>query len=264
MEIKLHGKKAIISGSTTGIGFAIAKELARAGAAVLINGRTEKRVEEAVNRLKVELPEAKATGFAADLGSPTGVTQLLSFYPEADILINNLGIYEPKPFFEITDEDWEEYFQVNLMSAVRLSRHYGQGMLQNGWGRILFNGSVTAGFHSGEMVHYGATKAALLGLSRGLAESMERSGVTVNVFIPGPTRTENVEQFLQEHISSTGKTFAEWEEEMLTTSLQTSLLKRFVTPHEVANFVVFLASEQASAITGTAMRVDGGIVRSLL
>jgi NAD(P)-dependent dehydrogenase (short-subunit alcohol dehydrogenase family) len=264
MEITLTGKKAIISGSTTGIGYAIAKGLAESGASVLVNGRNEKRVTVAVERLKKEVPGAEVYGFAADLSHTEGVNQLIAYCPEADILVNNLGIFEPKPFFEITDEDWEQYFQVNVMSAVRLSRHYAQGMVKKGWGRILFNASVTAGFISGEMVHYGATKTALLGLSRGLAESVADRGVTVNAFIPGPTLTERTDDFMRRNFAESGKTFEEAEKETFQTYLPTSLLKRFIKPKEVADLVVFLASEQASAITGAALRVDGGIVRSIL
>jgi NAD(P)-dependent dehydrogenase (short-subunit alcohol dehydrogenase family) len=264
MEIQLKGKKAVVSGSTTGIGFAIAKGLAKAGASVLLNGRSEKRVTEAVERLKQEVPEAEATGFACDLSSRDGANELIHFWPEADILVNNLGVFEPKEFFEITDEDWEYYFQMNVMSAVRLSRHYAMGMKEKGWGRVLFNGSVTGGFYSGEMVHYGATKAAVLGLSRGLAESLAKSGVTVNAFIPGPTKTERNSEHFDHWAKEAGKSFQEIEESLFENELSTSLLRRFISTEEVANMVVFLASEQASAITGAALRVDGGIVRSLL
>ncbi|AIE61265.1 SDR family NAD(P)-dependent oxidoreductase [Bacillus methanolicus] len=264
MDIKLNGKKAVISGSTTGIGFAIAKGLAKAGASVLLNGRFEEQVTEAVERLKREIPGAEACGFAADLSSSVGVNELINYWPETDILVNNLGIFEPKEFFEITDEDWEHYFQVNVMSAVRLSRHYAKGMKEKGWGRVLFNGSVTGGFYLGEMVHYGAAKAAVLGLSRGLAESLAKSGVTVNAFIPGPTKTERNSEYFDHWAKESGKSFQEIEKGLFDKDLSTSLLGRFISTEEVANMVVFLASEQASAITGAALKVDGGIVRSLL
>lgn len=261
MNIDLTGKKAIISGSTTGIGYAIAEQLAKAGALVLINGRTKERVASAIERLNKEVPEAEADGFAADLGHADEVERLTEYWSEADILVNNLGLFGPKDFFEITDDDWERHFQVNVMSAVRLSRHYARGMVNRGWGRVLFNASSVSGFRAGEMVHFGATKAALLGVSRGIAESVAGTGVTVNAFLPGPTRTENVENFMKQ--SYPGQPFDEIEEEVFS-ELPDSLLGRFVSPQEIGDFVVFLASEQASAITGAALRVDGGMVRSIL
>ncbi|PLR86335.1 oxidoreductase [Bacillus canaveralius] len=264
MNINLAGKKAIISGSTTGIGYAIAKGLAEAGATVLINGRSAKGVEEAVARLHDEVVKAEVTGFAADLSKSAEASRLMEYWPEADILVNNIGIFEPRPFFEIDDEEWEQYFQVNVMTAVRLTRYYAAGMVERGWGRVLFNGSSTGGFFSGEMVHYGATKAAILGLSRGVAESTAGSGVTANTFLPGPTRTEKVEEHFKSAAAELGQTFEEIEKDLFEKSLPSSLVKRFVSGKEVANLVVFLASEQAAAITGTAMRVDGGIVRSIL
>jgi NAD(P)-dependent dehydrogenase (short-subunit alcohol dehydrogenase family) len=217
----------------------------------------------AIERLRQEVPGANVTGVAADLGLLAGVQLLIAAAPKTDILVNNLGIFEPQPFFEITDDQWEHYFAVNVMSAVRLSRHYAPEMVRQGWGRILFNASVTGGFFSGEMVHYGATKAALIGLSRGLAESLGGSRVTVNAFIPGPTLTERSHDFMDKAAQSAGKSLQQMEAELFTTSLPTSLLQRFIQPAEVANLVVFLASEHASALTGAALRVDGGIVRSL-
>ncbi|MBI1880023.1 MAG: SDR family oxidoreductase [Chloroflexi bacterium] len=260
MDIKLRGKRAIITGSTGGMGYAMAKGLAEAGAAVVLNGRTEARVVAAIERLKQEVPEAEVSGVAADVGDVKAINQLIAAVPQADILVNNAGPIEEKPFFEITDEEWERFFQVYVMAAVRLSCHYAQEMVKQDWGRVLFNASVTGGFNSGEMVHYGTTKTALLGLSRGLAESVASSGVTVNAFIPGPTHTE--EDFNSRYSQIFGKTFKQLEQEFFPSS--TSLLKRFITPTEVANFVVFLASDQASAITGATLRVDGGIIRSIL
>lgn len=260
MNIRLAGKKAIVSGSTSGMGYAIAKGLAKAGASVIINGHNEDRLVAAIEQLKQEVPEADVRGVAADVGDVAAINRLLATAPEADILVSNAGPTESKPFFEIPDEDWERFFQVYLMAAVRLSRHYVPGMIKRGWGRVLFNAHVVAGFMQGEMVHWGAMKTALLGLSRGLAENVASTGVTVNAFIPGPTHTE---ESFAEHLPP-GKTFKEMEKEFFDTPLSTSLLKRFINPTEAANLVVFLASEQASAITGTALRVDGGIVRWIL
>lgn len=264
MDFNLTGKKAIISGSTKGIGYAIAKGLAETGASVIINGRSQESIKDSINRLKREVPNADLTGVASDLTNPSEVKQFINQVPHADILINNLGMYEPKSFFEITDEEWERFFQTNVMSAVRLTRHYGRGMVDKGWGRILFNASVTSGFFPGEMVHYGATKAALLGLSRGLAENLANTGVTVNAFLPGPTKTESVKEHIGDFAKSNGKTFAEMEHEMFSEKLPASLLNRFVTPEEVANLVVFLASEKSSAITGSTYRVDGGFIRTIV
>jgi len=260
VTLNLASKRAVVTGSTSGIGFAIARGLAEAGAAVVINGRNNERLVEATERLRSEISNADVTGVAADLSGAAGAASIIERVPEADILVNNVGIFMPKNFFEIPDEEWEEYFQVNVMSGVRLSRHYGRQMIAKGWGRILFNASITGGFMPGEMAHYGATKAALLGLSRTLAETLAGTGVTVNSFIPGPTFTEKAAAFLKKRSEQEG----EDEQDVFQQDLPTSLLRRFIRPEEVANFVVFLASEQASAITGAGLRVDGGIVRSLL
>jgi NAD(P)-dependent dehydrogenase (short-subunit alcohol dehydrogenase family) len=261
MEIKLAGRRAVITGSTRGMGYAIATRMAEAGAAVAINGRDEGRVREALERLRHEVPRAEVSGCAADVGDADALERLLTHAPEADILVISAGPTESKPFFEITDADWERFWRVYVLAAVRLARHYGRGMVHRGWGRIIFNAAVTSGFMQGEMVHWGACKAALLGLARGLAENVTANGVTVNAFIPGPTHTE--ESLMPLMPAASGKTFQQVEKEFFDTPLSTSILKRFLHPTEVASLVVFLASDLASGITGAALRIDGGIIRSI-
>lgn len=264
MKIDLHGKTAIVSGSTAGIGYAIARGLAQAGAAVVINGRTEQRVAEAMRSLKTEAPGAELRGVTADLGTAGGAAALFRQVPAADILVNNMGIFEPKPFFEIPDEDWERFFQVNVLSGVRLARLYTPGMVKKGWGRVIFISSESAVQIPAEMVHYGMTKTAQLAVSRGLAETVAGTGVTVNSVLPGPTRSEGVEKFVQQAMGKSGKTFEEIEKDFIQRLRPSSLLKRFATTEEVASMVVYVASEQASATSGAALRVDGGVVRSIL
>jgi len=264
MKIELNGKRAVITGSSSGIGYAVAKGLAEAGAAVVLNGRDKKRLAAAMAQMKREVPGAEVSGFAADVGSVVDVKRLIASVPEADILINNASPIESKPFFDIPDEDWERFFQVIVMGPVRLSRHYAQGMAKKGWGRVLFSSSVTGGFMQGEMVHYGVMKAALLGLSRGLAENVAGTGVTVNAFIPGPAHTEESYMSRAPKEVTAGRSFEQIELELFAGGPLPSLLKRFIHPEELANFVVFLASDKASAITGAALHVDGGIIRSIL
>jgi len=269
MEIILENKLAIVTGSTAGIGFAIAKGLAAAGANVVLNGRTQARVDEAIARLKSEIdassPSRKPSirGVAADLSTREGAGAFIAQVPDADILVNNLGIFEPKPFFEIPDDDWERFFQVNVMSAVRMSRHYTPKMVPRGWGRVQFLSSESGIATPAEMVHYGMTKTALLAVSRGLAETVAGTGVTVNAVLPGPTASEGVEQFVKDLAESGNKTPEQVEQEFFANTRPTSLIKRFETVEEIANMCVFLASERASAVTGTAVRVDGGVVRSV-
>lgn len=264
MNIQLHGKTAIITGSTAGIGFAIAKGLAESGAAVVVNGRTEQRVRQAVTQIKAEIPKAQVQGVAADLGTADGAARMVREVPDADILVNNLGIFEVKPFFEIPDEDWECFFRVNVLSGVRLARHYTPGMVKRGWGRVMFISSESGVQVPAEMVHYGMTKTAQLAVSRGLAETVAGRGVTVNAVLAGPTRSEGAETFLEQAARQSGKSLDQLEKDFFKSMRPSSLIKRFATTEEVANMVVYLASEQASATTGAAVRVDGGVVRSIL
>lgn len=263
MKIELHGKTAIVSGSTAGIGFAIAKGLAETGALVIVNGRTQARVDEALKSIQSALSQARLRGVAADLGTREGFALLTQQVPEADIVVNNLGIFEPKRFFDIPDEDWERFFRVNVLSGVRLARHYSPAMIKKGWGRVIFISSESGVQIPAEMVHYGMTKTAQLAVARGLAETVAGTGVTVNSVLPGPTRSEGVDTLVQKLAAKSGKTGEEVEKDFIQTMRPSSLIKRFATIEEVANMVVYVASEQASATSGAALRVDGGVVRSI-
>ena len=264
MHIDLSSRTAIVSGSTAGIGLAIAQGLAGTGAHVVVTGRTQARVDEAIATIRQALPQARLSGVAADLGTPEGAQALIAAVPEADILINNLGIFEPKPFFDIPDQDWQRFFEVNVMSGVRLSRHYARGMAQRGWGRIQFVSSESGVQIPVEMVHYGMSKTAQLAVSRGLAETLAGTGVTVNAILPGPTRSEGVNEFIGKIAAGRGVPAAQVEQEFIATERPSSLIKRLATVEEVASLSVYLASEQASATTGAAVRVDGGVVRSIV
>lgn len=264
MHIDLSSRTAIVTGSTAGIGLAIAKGLAGTGAHVVITGRTQARVDEALSAIRATQPDAKLSGVAADLGTPEGAAHLIAVMPEADILVNNLGIFEPKAFFDIPDEDWQRFFEVNVMSGVRLSRHYAQGMAQRGWGRIQFVSSESGVQIPAEMVHYGMSKTAQLAVSRGLAETLAGTGVTVNAILPGPTRSEGVNEFIAKIAAGRGVPAEQVEREFIATERPSSLIKRLATVEEVASLSVYLASEQASATTGAAVRVDGGVVRSIV
>src|SRR5712672_315789 len=263
MRIDLTNKRAVVTGSTSGIGFAIAHGLAEAGAAVVINGRHQNTVNAAVKRLTERVPQAKIEGVGADLARPDGVAAIVRDASEPDILVNNLGIVEPKPFDAITDDDWQRFFETNVMSGVRLSRHYLPSMVRRGWGRIVFISSESGLNIPVEMVHYGMTKTAQLAVSRGLAESVAGTGVTVNAVLPGPTRSEGVEKFVEQVGKQSGKAEADMEAQFIVRNRPTSLLRRLATPEEVANMVVYVCSPQASATTGAALRVDGGVVRSI-
>jgi NAD(P)-dependent dehydrogenase (short-subunit alcohol dehydrogenase family) len=263
MHIDLKGRVAIVTGSTAGIGLAIAQGLAGTGAHVVITGRTQARVDEAIAKVRTAVAGAPLSGLAADLGTLDGAQKLIAQFPDADILINNLGIFEPKAFFDIPDEDWMRFFEVNVLSGVRLSRHYAQGMAKRGWGRIEFVSSESGLQIPAEMVHYGMTKTAQLAVSRGLAESLAGTGVTVNAILPGPTRSEGVGDFFGKIAAEQGVSLEQVERDFIQTHRPSSLIKRLATVEEVANLAVYLASEQASATTGAAMRVDGGVVRSI-
>jgi NAD(P)-dependent dehydrogenase (short-subunit alcohol dehydrogenase family) len=264
MNLALRDKTALITGSTAGIGFAIALGLAKEGASVVVNGRTQVRVDEAVQRIREMAPQASVSGVAADLASGAGIEQLIPQVSDVDILINNLGIFEPKPFEQITDADWFRFFEANVMSGVRLSRHYLPLMKANHWGRILFISSESAINIPAEMIHYGMTKTAQVAVARGLAETTTGTGVTVNSILPGPTSSEGVATFVAQLAKERGMDVAAMEKEFFQHARPSSLLQRFITPEEVANLVVFVSSPAASAINGAALRVEGGVVRSAL
>jgi NAD(P)-dependent dehydrogenase (short-subunit alcohol dehydrogenase family) len=269
MDLQLVGKTALVSGSTAGIGLAIASGLAHEGATVYVNGRTEARVKQAMAQVEASKAQVKQTqgtveGITADLGSVEGCVELFSQLPNVDILVNNLGIFEARLFAQISDDDWRRFFEVNVLSGVRLSRQYLPGMLKNNWGRILFISSESAVQIPVEMIHYGMTKTAQLAIARGLAESVAGSKVTVNSILAGPTRSEGVSGFVGDLAKQKGVSEAQVEKDFFETIRPSSLIKRFATTEEVASLVVYMASERSSATTGAALRVDGGVVRSIL
>ena len=264
MDLQIKGKRAVVSGSTAGIGYAIAAALARAGAAVVVNGRTSARVDAAVGRIRAEHAGATVEGVACDLGTPAGADRLFEAVPEADILVNNLGIFEPKAFADITDEDWLRFFEVNVLSGVRLSRAFLPGMLSRNWGRIVFISSESGVQVPAEMIHYGVTKTMQIALARGLAETTRGTGVTVNSVLPGPTASEGVSTFVADMARARGVDAATVEREFFQTVRPSSLIKRFATPDEVAAMVCYVCSGLASATTGAALRVDGGVIRAIL
>lgn len=263
MKIDLSGKRAVVSGSTAGIGLAIAKGLATAGAEVVVNGRTEERVQQAIATIREAVPTAVLTGVASDMATVEGAVTLAGAVPEADILVNSVGAALFKSFDDLTDEDWLFMYQLNVMSGVRLTRHYLPGMTKRGWGRVVFISSESALNPPQEMIDYGMTKAAQLAVSRGVAELAGRTGVTVNSILPGPTRSEGFGNVLEDIAQQSGQTIEQVEQEFLATNRPTSLLGRFSTTEEIANMVVYICSQQASATSGAALRVDGGVVRSI-
>jgi NAD(P)-dependent dehydrogenase (short-subunit alcohol dehydrogenase family) len=257
MNLELDGKTALVTGSTAGIGLAIATALAKEGASVIVNGRTQERVDQALKA------SGAAHGIAADLSTEAGAKAVTGRFPAVDILVNNLGIFEPKPFDQIPDDDWRRFFEVNVLSGVRLSRHYIGPMKQQNWGRIVFISSESALQIPVEMIHYGMTKTAQLAISRGLAETTVGTAVTVNAVLPGPTESEGVSEFVGRLASGQGVDRSTIEREFFKTGRPTSLLQRFATPAEVAAVVAFVCSPLASAINGAAVRADGGVIRSI-
>jgi len=260
MDLKLEDRLALVTGSTKGIGLAIATGLAREGTKVIINGRSEKSVTEALTKIRQVVPNAKLEGFAGDLSDAPTAGALVGQFPAVDILVNNLGIFEPKPFEEIPDDDWRRFFEVNVLSGDRLSRAYLPKMKQKNWGRIVFISSESGIQIPSEMIHYGVTKTAQLAVSRGIAETCAGTGVTVNAVLPGPTRSDGVDEFVKQ--LSGGKPFAEFEKEFFQTVRPSSLIKRFATTEEIANLAVYVRSPLSSATNGAALRVDGGVVRA--
>ncbi|CAG2145919.1 SDR family NAD(P)-dependent oxidoreductase [Cupriavidus numazuensis] len=264
MNIDLSGKTALVSGSTAGIGFATARGLAQAGARVVLNGRKADALAKAADTLRAEALDADLIPFAGDLATQQGVEALLAQVPAVDILVNNLGIFNPQDFFETPDSEWTRFFETNVMSGVRLSRAYAPGMVQRKWGRIVFISSESGVNIPVEMIHYGFSKTAQLAVSRGLAKRLAGTGVTVNAVLPGPTLSEGVEEMLAEEVRRTGKPVEEVAADFVKTHRSTSIIQRAATVDEVANMVVYVCSKQASATTGAALLVDGGVVDTIV
>lgn len=263
MQIQLTGKTALITGSTSGIGLAIARGLAGAGATVVLNGRTRERVNQALDTLRAAVPQADVRGVAADLASAEGCEAVVQAEPSVDILINNVGLFGPHDFFDVPDDKWQQYFDVNVMSGIRLSRAYTPGMVDRGWGRVVFMSSESGINIPTEMIHYGVTKSANLSVSRGLAKRLAGTGVTVNAVLPGPTLSEGVEQMLAEDQQSSDQSMAAFAADFVQQARPSSIIQRAATVEEVANMVVYVASPLSSATSGAALRVDGGIVDTM-
>ena len=263
MNLDLSAKTAIVSGSTAGIGYATAVGLAERGAHVVVTGRTQARVDDALTNLKRTVPNASASGFAADLTSAAGAAALVAAVPSADVLVNNLGIFEPRVFEDIDDADWMRFFESNVLSGVRLTRAYLPGMRERDWGRVIFVSSESGLQIPVEMIHYGVTKTAQIALARGIAESVVGTGVTVNSVLPGPTKSEGVAVFVKQLAERQNIDETEMERQFFASARPSSLLKRFITPDEVANLIVYLCTPAAAGTTGAALRVDGGVVRAI-
>jgi NAD(P)-dependent dehydrogenase (short-subunit alcohol dehydrogenase family) len=263
MNIDLSGKRAIVTGSTQGIGFAIAKGLAESGATVVVNGRGAAHVDEAIDKLRAAVPTGIFTGFSGDLGTAEGCAALVAAHPACDILVNNLGIYGPQDFFDTDDATWARYFEVNVMSGVRLARAYLPGMEASGWGRVVFIASESALNIPSDMIHYGFSKTAQLSIARGLAKRMAGTGVTVNSVLPGPTLSDGLADMLADEVAKAGKPIEAVAADFVMAARPSSIIQRAATVEEVANMVVYTCSPLASATTGAALRVDGGVVDSL-
>ncbi|MBA4543276.1 MULTISPECIES: SDR family NAD(P)-dependent oxidoreductase [Thermoactinomyces] len=263
MDLFLKGKRVLVTGSTSGIGKAIAKLLASEGCTVLINGRTEEKVQQTMQEIRASHPQASLEPAVADLSSATGSDKITGKYPEIDILINNMGIFEPADFFETADEQWQKMFETNIMSGIRLSRHYLKGMLERNEGKILFISSEAAIMPSPEMAHYSATKTMQLSISRSLAELTRGTKVTVNTVMPGSTLTEGVEEHIKKLYKGESMTLEEAERRFMSEHRPSSLIQRLIRPEEIASFVAFLCSPRSSAINGASLRIDGGLVHTI-
>lgn len=263
MLIDLSGKSAVVTASTAGIGLAIAKELAASGARVILNGRKQAHIENAIAEVKSVASNADVLGFAGNLGTAADCEALARACPDCDILVNNLGIYELKDFFEIPDSEWLKIFEVNIMSGVRLSRHYLPGMVNRGWGRVVFISSESALNIPPDMIHYGMSKTAQLAIARGLAKRVAGTGVTVNSVLPGPTLSEGVAEMLKSDMEKSGKSLEEAGADFVNANRPSSIIRRPATVEEVANLVIYAVSPQASATTGAALRVDGGVIDTI-
>ena len=264
MNLELDGKTALVTGSTAGIGLATARRLAMEGATVYINGRTQERINEAIEQIRSEVPEAKLLGVAADFSKVQEINRLIEQVPEVDILINNVAVFGPKPFAEIPDEEWTSFFEVNVLSGIRLSRHYLPLMLKKNEGRIIFISSESAINIPEEMIHYGTTKTAQLAVSRGLAELTRGTKVTVNAILPGPTKSEGVGGFIEQLAQQQQKPTGQVEEEFFKTARPSSIIQRFTSTEEIANLIAFVASPLSSATNGAALRADGGVVKLMI
>jgi len=263
VNIDLTGRTALVTGSTSGIGYATAKSLAAVGAAVVVNGRDKQRVDDAVDKIREETGSTVTTGVALDLATADGAADLVAGLADVDVLVNNLGIFQAVPVFEIPDDEWTRFFEVNVLSGIRLARHYAPRMAQRGWGRVIFVSSESAIQIPTEMVHYGMTKTAQIAVSRGMAQELAGTGVTVNTVLPGPTLTEGVREFIADRVGE-GVPFEEAERRFMKDERPTSLLKRLIRPEEIGNLITYVSSDLSSATTGAALRVDGGVANTLI